>query len=422
MSGTSDLVKRRLSSVLEERIGESPVVLIEGPRSVGKSTLLRQVAAQHNADVLDLDREDIRTAASRDPEGFISSDSLVCIDEYQKAPLLLDAIKARLNADGRFGQFLLAGSTRHEALPPGAQALTGRLQRLPIYPLSQGELMGKSEVFLKNAFENPEQLANQGSSHTSRDEYIDRIVAGGFPITNKLNSIPARNRWFREYVSLSLTRDVGDISNIRRAPLLPTVLQKLASQNAQVLNVTRMAESAAIDRATATDYIHLLEDLFLIRQLQPWGTTSTQRVAGRPKIHVLDSGVAAWLLRLSAKKLSLRDPSVLTEFGHLVESFAVMELLKQASWMEEEISSGHWRTKGGDDEVDIVLERHDGAVVAVEIKAGTRITGDDLAPMAKLRDRLGKAFSAGIAFYLGERSYRYDDRLFVLPLDRLWLS
>ncbi|WP_261575998.1 ATP-binding protein [Frankia gtarii] len=414
------LVPRRLAPIVASRMAEEPVVLLQGPRSVGKSTLLRSLAADIGAELVDLDDLATRDAAARDPGMFVTGADPVCIDEYQHIPIILDAIKAELNRDGRPGRFVLTGSARHEALPRAAQALTGRLHRLPVYPLSQGELRGVQEHLLDDLFADPAAaVAAARPSDTTREDYIDSVTAGGFPSVLARASLASRNRWFDDYVSLSLERDVRDLSRIRQAASLPALLERLAGQTAQILNITRAASSVRLDEKTAHSYVRLLEAVFLLYRLPAWGTTLTTRSTASPKIHVLDSGVAARLMRLTPQKLAARSPTALTEFGHLLETFVVTELLKQASWADWVGGVGHWRTRDGD-EVDLVVERDDGTVVAFEIKAAGRVPGEDLAPLRKLRDATGDAFVAGVVFYLGTRSYTFEDRLHVMPVDRIW--
>jgi predicted AAA+ superfamily ATPase len=195
---------------------EEPVVLLQGPRSVGKSTLLRGLAASLGAELVDLDDVAVRDAVARDPGLFVTGTDPVCVDEYQHVPLVLDAIKAELNRDSRPGRFVLTGSARHETLPSAAQALTGRLHRLSVYPLSQGELRGVHEHLLADLFTDPAgAVAAARPSDTTREEYIDSVTAGGFPSALARTSPASRNRWFDDYVSLSLERDVRDLSKIR---------------------------------------------------------------------------------------------------------------------------------------------------------------------------------------------------------------
>lgn len=414
------LVLRRVLPLALERLADDPVVLLEGPRSVGKSTLLREIARRLGAVLLDLDDLPTRDAVTADPTLFVAGRATICIDEYQKAPIVLEAIKAELNRDGRPGRFVLTGSTRHDALPVAAQSLTGRLSRINVYPLSQGEIAGTDEHLLEQLFTDAAAaVAAVPTSATTREQYIARVVSGGFPLALARSNPRARSRWFDEYVRLTLERDVRELSNIRQGSLLPAFLQRLAGQTAQVLNIDRAARDAGLDHSTGESYARLLESVFLIHRLPAWGKTLSSRATATPKVHVLDSGVCARLLRLTPDKLARRDPTSLTELGHLLETFVVGELLKQASWLEGIAGAGHWRTRDGD-EVDLVLERDDGVLVAFEVKASGRVAGDVLKPLRKLRNATGDAFLAGLVLYTGSRSYNVEDRLYVMPVDRLW--
>lgn len=415
-------IARRLLPVALERMLDDPVVLLEGPRTVGKSTLLRAVAAETGAVLVDLDDPATRDAVAADPALFVSGEESVCVDEYLKAPIVLDAIKSELNRDSRPGRFVLTGSTRHDALPAASQALTGRLARLRVFPLSQGEVAGVQERLLEKLFTDAATVvAAKPTSTTTRTDYIERVVAGGMPMALARRSAAARARWFDEYVTLTLERDVRDLSRIRQGTLLPQLLLRLAGQTAQVLNIERAARDTGLDHSTAESYTRLLEAVFLLHRLPAWGRTLSSRSSASPKVHILDSGVAARLLRLTPDKLLRRDPSALTELGHLLETFVVGELLKQASWMDGLAGVGHWRTHDND-EVDVVVERDDGAVLAFEVKAAGRVPGRDFAPLRKLRTAVGDAFRAGIAFYTGSRSYSVEDRLYAMPIDRLWTT
>jgi len=408
-----------VGQVVAERLTEEPVVALQGPRSVGKSTVLADLARSLGVEVLDLDSPRMREVVQRDPDAYTSGGTPVCIDEYQHVPEILDAIKAELNRDLRPGRYILTGSTRYDALPLAAQSLTGRLHRLPVLPLSQGEIDGVHENLLEVLLTAPHAVATKAPSTTSKDEYIERVVAGGMPIALQRTSTASRERWFDDYVQLVLDRDLREVANVRQREQLPTLMRRLASQTAQVLNVAQAGEGLGINRTTTSGYVRHLEDVFLIRRLEAWGRTLRARVAGTPKVHVIDSGIAARLLRLRPDKLTRRDPASLTEFGHLLETFAVGELIKQGSWLDDVSGYGHWRTHDGD-EVDLVIEGGDGSVVAFEVKTAGRVPGSDMRSLTRLRDIVGEAFVAGVALYTGERSYQFDDRLWVLPLDRLW--
>jgi len=395
------------------------VLLLEGPRTVGKSTLLRQLAQRVDGVVLDLDDLDTRDAVTSDPATMINETRPVLIDEYQHAPLVLDAIKARLNQSSQAGQFILTGSARHEALPKAAQALTGRLHRLQVLPLAQSEIDQTRPDLLHGLVTDAKSAVRGRPSSTSREEYIGRVVRGGFPMALATSSDRARWRWIDNYVRLTLERDVQELSRVRQAHTLPVILERVAGQSAQVLNAAELARAAGVDETTARDYLRLLEAVFLIQLLPPWDRTLTKRTNARPKVHLLDTGISTRLLRLTGEKLARRDPTALTEFGHPVENFVVGEILKEVSWSDEIAGFGHWRTRDGV-EVDLVLETHDGRVLGFEIKSASRVTHDDFRGMRQLRDLLGSSFVGGVVFYTGNRSYTYDDRLHVLPIDRLW--
>lgn len=353
-----------------------------------------------------------------DPTLFVSGPGPVCIHEYQHVPTLLDAIKAELNRDGSAGRFILTGSTRHDALPHAAQALTCRPHLITVHPLSQGEIAGVREHFVETLFADPSALVTAAASETSRTDYVERITTGGFPMAIE-RSERARNRWFDNYVTLSLERDVTELSRIQQRAALPRLLHRLADQTAQVLNIAAAGAQAGLTPDTAERYTKLLEAVFLLHRLPAWGTTLRARAVATPKLHVVDPGLAAHLLRLSPSKPARADATSLQQFGHLLETFVVAEAFKQVSWLDDIAGCGHWRTHDGD-EVDLVIERNDRAAVGIEVKAGTRVAGRDLSGLRALREALGEAFVAGVALYTGQRAYTLEDRIHVLPVDRLW--
>jgi predicted AAA+ superfamily ATPase len=418
LGDVTSLIARRLTRVVRHRSTTTPVLLLEGPRGVGKSTLLDGLAAETDAVVIDLDREDYLQLALNSPSAVVGGDAPVLIDEYQKVPSLLDAITARLTRETQSGMFVLAGSASYDSLPQGTQALTGRIQRLPVMPLTQAELDGTGNGLIERAFEADVEHHHRPAA-TPREEYVERVMRGGMPLALAQPTDVDRSRWFEAHVEQSIQRDAGELRRIGRKSDLRDVLMRTAGQTASVLNVSKVASDVAPSWDTTAAYIELLESLFLVRRLPAWGMTVLPRSIESPKIHVVDSGIGAHLLRLSVAKMNRLDPSSLTKFGHLLESFVVQEAIRQTTWMDAPVSAGYWRTRD-DVEVDLVLERHDGAVVAIEVKAGDHVKRTQLSPLVALRDRLGSSFAAGITFYTGETGYEVDDRIHVLPIERLW--
>ena len=412
---------RHLQAVVAERLSEEAVIVLSGARTVGKSTLLRACAAALGTTVLDLDEPDTRAAVARDVGYYVAADAPepVCIDEFQHVLPLLAAIKAELNRDTHPGRYLLTGSTRYTTLPAASQSLAGRVHLLTMWPLSQGELNGSKETFLDTLMSNPAKLVARRPSPTRRSQYEAIILAGGFPMAIERPDGQGRSRWFRDFVSTVVQRDVLEIRRVRQRELLPRVLRHLAAQTAQVLNVSRIAEAMTVRSELVADYTQLLEAVFLVHRLEAFGRTLSSAVRHYPKVHLVDSGLGGHLLGVTPARLLQRDAATLTEFGHLVETFAVNEIIKQSGWASLPVSFSHYRTRDGA-EVDLVIEGEDGRVGAVEVKAAGASADTDFRGLRQLRAGLGDRFVGGVVLHLGERSNPHEDRLYSVPLDRLW--
>jgi predicted AAA+ superfamily ATPase len=413
------LAPRRLEDVVQSLMCDEPVVALTGPRTVGKSTLLRRLADRSQHDIIDLDDPTTRRVVADDLAFHASAPSPVFVDEFQHVPELLDSIKAELNRDTRPGRFVLTGSTRYSTLPSTAQSLTGRVHVVTVWPLSQGEITGVRETFAERLLTDPESLATVTPSTTPRSEYAERILAGGMPAALRRTPGAARSRWFDDYVDLVVERDVLDLRKIRQRTVLPTFLRRLAAQTGQVLNIAHASSEAGLSSSVGEDYTRLLEAVFLVHRLPAWGTTLTSRVNRLPKIYLVDTGLGGRLLGITTRGVARRVPAVLSEFGHLVETFVVNEILKQASWLDEPLRFGHFRTSDGH-EVDLVVENEENDVAAVEVKAGGTYRREDLRGLLQLRERLGDRFIGGVLAYTGERSARVDDRIYLIPIDTLW--
>ncbi|MCD0447056.1 DUF4143 domain-containing protein [Glycomyces sp. A-F 0318] len=239
------------------------------------------------------------------------------------------------------------------------------------------------------------------------------------PIEVSAPTESARLRYFDDLVEMIVLRDVLDIRRVRQRGLLQGLSRRLAAHTGQVLNVASVAGELGSEARTLSDYVKLLESVFLIHRLPAFARMLGARLAKTPKTHLIDSGIAARLLGVDRRRLELRKPATLTEFGHIVETFAVNEILKQAGWSELPVSFSHFRTSDHK-EVDLVAETRDGTVAGVEVKASSTVKDADFTGLRLLRDRLGEDFTAGVLLNLGRRAYRYDDRLYVVPMDRLW--
>lgn len=418
MGQLREIAPRRLEPVIARLMTEEPVVVLNGPRTVGKSTLLRRLAEGLDATVLDLDDLTTRELVRTDPSGFAAGQSPVLIDEFQHVPEILDAIKAELNIEARPGRFVLTGSTRYSTLPAAAQSLTGRVDVETVWPLSQGEQSGVRETFVERLLDHDAPF-DVSSVSTTRSGVVERVLAGGLPAALQRAPETARPRWWDNYVAMVIERDVLDISRIRQRAVLPDILRRLTAQTGQVLNVARASREAGVQASTGDDYVRLLESVFLVHRLPAWGTTLAARVHRHPKIHVMDTGLGGHLMGLTAEVVERRLPSAMSEFGHLLESFVVNELLKQVSWLDRRVRPGHYRTADGV-EVDLVLEAHNGDVVALEVKAGSTYRAEDLRGLLHLQGRLGPRLRRGVLLYTGSHAATVGDGFHLVPVEALW--
>lgn len=411
-----DVPRRALATVLQ-RLTSAPVVAVAGPRAAGKSTLLAAVAAAHGREVLDLDDPATLRAVTADPGRFLASPRPVLVDEYGKAPELLEAVKHQLNRDTEPGRFVLAGSTRYGSVPAIAQSLTGRVDVVPLWPFSQGELGGVIEDFVARLVRGDEPCLDDVVD--DRESCAQRIVAGGMPMALRLPTAAARARWFDQYVHLTLEKDVAELAQVRKRVVMPRLAAATAARTAQLLNTSRIANELGTERSTIEDYLRLLEAVFLHHVLPAWGTTLLSRAASTPKLHFVDSGIASRLLRVTPEKLLAARPSSLQQFGHLLETFVVGELLKQSHWLEDPVDVGHWRTHDGA-EVDLVFERIDGSVIAFEIKASPDVRAEDLRGIASLSRKLGEDQVTGVVLHTGRSGWRLGPNAFAVPIGRVW--
>jgi hypothetical protein len=220
-------------------------------------------------------------------------------------------------------------------------------------------------------------------------------------------------------VNLVIERDVLQIRKVRQRNVLPQILQRLAAQTGQLLVSAKVANLLGLDPKTVGDFVQLLESVFLVHRLEAYGRTLSSRVVHAPKVHLVDSGLAAHLLRITPQRLASRSPATLTEFGHVLETFAVNEVLKQSGWAKAPVAFSHFRTRDGQ-EVDLVCETEDGRVAGIEIKSAGSVTPADFSGLRALRAKTGTEFLGGVVLYLGQFSFTQEEGLHAMPLDALW--
>lgn len=405
---------RHLTPALEAALGDTPVVLVIGPRQAGKTTLCRLVAERSEARLFSFDDAATLAAASADPAGFIAAqEGPVVLDEIQKAPALLPAIKLAVDRRRDPGRFLLTGSADVLALPRVSESLAGRMEVLTLWPLSQGELEGRREGAIDVLFEAarpPRQAAGE-----SRAELMERALRGGFPEAVARRDPKRRRAWFRSYVTTILERDVRDLARIDGLTELPRLLGLLAARSASLLNVAELSRSLGLPHTSVTRYLALLERTFLVRRTPSWAGNRARRAVKTPRAWVCDTGLLGHLAGLSPARLA-EDP---TAMGPLLETFVAGELTRQLGWSRTHAELLHFRTHAGR-EVDFVLEADDGRLVGIEVKAAATLDAGDFKGLEALREAARKRFHRGVVLYTGREALAFGADLWGLPVSALW--
>ncbi|HWE89307.1 MAG TPA: ATP-binding protein [Pseudonocardiaceae bacterium] len=392
---------------------DTRVVLINGARQSGKSTLVRVVADDQKIELRNLDLERDLRAAQDDPDGFVDFDQLMVIDEIQRAPELFLAIKASVDADPRPGHFLLTGSSQVLALRGLPDTLPGRMETIELWPLSQGEIDNEPDGFIDAAFAQGPKLRHNSSLR--RIDYAERVVRGGFPEAVRRVDPDRRARFFESYVSDLIDRDVKQLSEIERLAQLDMMLRLVAARNANLLVPSSLATETGLSFHTVQRYLSLLEEVFLIRRIPAWSRNLSSRAVATPKVTFVDSGIAANMLQADAE--SLVRPGGL--FGPLLEGFVAMELARQLTWSNTRATLYHYRTKDKI-EVDVVLENRRGQIVGIEVKAATAVGSQDFRGLKHLADRVGDDFIAGYVLYTGDKTLPFGPKFRAVPVSALW--
>lgn len=423
MNSADDFLPRHLIPELEAAIASSRVVNLIGPRQVGKTTLVRDLFGHGR--FVTLDEAAILAAIDADPEGQLTSlmedldQAPLIIDEAQRSKKLALAIKRIVDTDRRKGQFVLTGSSNVFTTMEVADSLAGRMRTLKLWPLSGAEIktapVSRLMDWAMQKTPSITQIANP--EPMDRRDYIDVVLAGGFPETRAL-PLRSRQRQYRDYIDAVVDRDVADVMPVRKPDALRILIDQMAFRTAQEINTSALAKLTKLQRITVDQYLDVLVRLSMVTKLGAWTSGESKREVKQPKYHFVDSGIACALRRFTEATFDIdHSPQVL---GGLLESYVVGELQRAIPMQDMDYRLYHWRS-ADQREIDILIDggHH---LVNVEVKSAASVSAEDFKHLKWFAtDGPGRSKECtGIVFYLGQQKLTFGDRLFALPVSALW--
>jgi len=404
--------RRWQKATIKQLLLERRVLLLSGPRQCGKTTLARELESDET-EYRTLDDGTLREAAENDPQGFIKrSARTLIIDEVQRIPSLLPAIKKAVDEDTRFGQYLLTGSTNIQSLPTVRESLAGRIAKIRLRPLAQGEIERAPSRFIDSAFE---QSFSRSSAHYDRDAVLEIAFRGGFPEPMLLTD-RGRKRWHTDYVNAILERDLKKIARIHRKNAMRELVHTLAAWSGKFMDLSAIGSGLSIQRSTIETYINALETLYIVERVYPWTKTDYARVGKQSRLFMVDSGLMASLLSWKMDQVRLDSD----RSGKLIETFAFNEIMAHVDTSDGRYELFHYRDREKR-EIDFLIEREDNALLGIEIKAGSAVAKKDFNHMRWFQKNLAKnqAF-IGVILYTGEFPASFGNNLWAVPFGCLW--
>ena len=406
---------RHILTLLNEALADTPVVLLNGTRQTGKSTLAQSLSAENSRRYLTLDDHVTLAAAKSDPDGFIAGlNGPVILDEVQRVPELFLAIKASVDRDRSPGRFLLTGSANVLLLPGIADSLAGRMEILSLWPLSNAEMAGAPTTNLADWLFDGSMNALE-ISPCDRTQLMEKLLCGGYPEVVSRNTPRRRAAWFNSYLQAIMQRDVRDLANVEQLTEIPNLIKLLSTRSASLLNFAEISRSSGLPQTTLKRYFSLLETLFLVYRLPAWERNLGKRLVKAPKLFLPDSGMLAHLVELSPERLTVEAGLP----GSLVETFVLGELLKHLAFSERRLTLWHYRTQSNI-EVDFILENRLGKLTGIEVKASHSVGSKDFNGLRHLKETEPKFFQRGIVLYSGREVVPFAADLFAVPLSMWW--
>ena len=393
--------KRTLEGILKIALNTFPVVLLNGARQVGKSTL----ALENFKNYLTFDDGELRLYAKENPKGFLKNlDLPICLDEIQKVPTLLETIKIHIDTNRVNGNFLLTGSSNVLDHKESKDTLSGRLCELRLHPLSSKEKNDKPndniiEKLLRRDFKLP--------SKEYDDEVVEHILSGGYPEILQLHGF-AKDLWFKSYIATYIERDARDLADIRDIDSFIKFVNVLATRSGTILNKSSLSNDIGIKDITTDNYLSIMTRIYQATLLKPYFVNIGKQFVKSPKLFFNDTGVLCSLLRITSKEQLLSS----NYSGQIFESYIFGELQKHLSYLQKQAEIFHYRTSDKK-EIDFIIEV-DNELLAIEVKQSSSVSKNDFKHIIDLQNRYDKK-CLGVVFYNGNRVVEFSDDLVGIP-------
>lgn len=401
-------IKRSLEKVVSEVTKEYPVVLVTGPRQVGKTTMLQKLMEGTERDYVSLDDLNERSLAKNDPELFLQLHKPpILIDEVQYAPELFTYIKIHVDKSHNPGDFWLTGSQVFKLMHGVQESLAGRVAVLSLTSLSQAEMCGaQMEPFTIDL----ESLGNRGKARKPADTrgIYDRIFRGSMPaIVSGQNS--NNQIFYSSCLATYIERDVKELSDAIDSLKFLQFITAVAARCGQMLNVADIARDADINQKQAKDWLGILETLGIIFYLHPYSNNLLKRLVKTPKLYFYDTGLICYLTKWSSAD-TLESGAM---NGAILENYVVAEIRKTYLNSGKEPFMYYYRDKDAK-EIDIVLE-HDGVLNPIEIKKSAN-PGPELVKVFSLLDKSSTPRSKGAVMCMKPELSAIDRENYIVPV------
>ncbi len=414
VSPPSPYIQRLVDPLVAEYLAGLPAIMLVGPRATGKTT----TAIRSGASVLRLDRLSSAAPVRADPDAALSAyDEPVVIDEWQLVPEILGAVKRAVDEDSRPGRYILTGSSAADLTSVGWPA-TGRVVRVPVWGLTQRELVGDVGIrpFISRLFDGSLVHIGLPAHVPGLRDYVELALRGAFPEVVNQPSERLRRAWLSSYIDQIVARDIALAGPSRDPVRLRRYLQAVAANTAGSPEHKTLYEAAELNRLTALAYDDVLQSLLVVEHLPAWASSRLGQLSGTPKRHIIDPGLLGPLLGLDLRSV-LRSADLL---GRVIDSFVTAQLRAELAVCDEAPRMFHLRESHGRHEIDLILESSDGRVVALEFKADASPPASAAQHLRWMRDRIGDRFAFGAVMHSGPLPYMIDERIAALPICSIW--